>query len=100
MATATASHSSHHHHHYHAHKDWHQRLGELFAQVQGHYVGQGSTDAVPTAPAVMRQFMNFDCEHDETYYHSWEEDDCCSDTFDDWNEVWKTAVDVRKDCCN
>jgi len=76
-----------------------EMLDELFAQVQGNYVGQGSTKAVPTAPAAMRQFMNFDCEHDETYYHSWEEDECCSDpTFDDWNAVWQTAVDVRKDC--
>lgn len=76
-----------------------EMLGELFAQVQGRYIGQGSTKAVPTAPAVMRQFMNFDCEYDQTYYHSWEEDACCSDPeFDDWNAVWKTAVDVRKDC--
>ena len=48
------------------------------------------------AGAVLKQYQEFSCEYDTGYMMAWE--DSVSPTFDDWNEVWRTAIEQKRRC--
>jgi len=76
-------------------------LAQLNAEVRGQYLG--STEGVPTAAATLRQFLSYDCEREQTFLLSWEDDECCSDTDPDayvWDDVWVDAMNEKKDKCD
>lgn len=72
-------------------------LQALDDNMKGNYYG--SWLGYPVAPAVLKHFLNWDCDLDMIYYNSWQDEECCNDAdFDDWNDLWRQANQVKNAC--
>ena len=71
----------------------------LFDNVPGNY--NGAVQGVIVASSVLAQFESYNCEYDEIYLSSWAEQECCNDdSFNDWEYIWRRAVELKQQCLN
>ena len=69
-------------------------MERLTETVVGRY--DGSIVMEPSAGAVWQQYHMYSCEYDTGYIMAWE--DTIGSDFDDWNAVWREAIEQKKRC--